>query len=225
MIETWCKSPDLTARDTETYGCSDGVLYLATMKSLAGITSQPNCYHSSTVTCRQSAHISNSALALQLQVSAAVPGIAVTALVVVVVPRISTVDAMPGQTLQLSGRGIGSNKRHTLLQSSSCTLISPHKAFPTLLQHSRKLLAHKASSLRQSNLLVTAVSYTSLSPTNGAARPASSAEPPAPQQSRPPPPAIDHSKATIKVQLKILMVCSDLQCSEQDFVDLLIHCR
>lgn len=139
------------------------------------------------------------------------PAIAVAALDVVVVSRVSPVDAMPAQSLQLPGRGIGSNQRHTILQYNSCSLIKPHKAFPATLQYSRKLPAHKAASLRKSNFVVTAVSYTSLSPTNGAGRPASSAETPGPQQSRPPPPAVDHSKATIKVQQKSLM-----QHSERD---------
>lgn len=106
---------------------------------------------------------------------------------------------MPGLTLQLSGRGIGSSQRPAIQRSNSCSILSPHRIFVASLQHGRKLVAHTAASLRKSNLLVTAVSYTSLSPTNGAARPASSVGAPPPQQTRTPPPGIDQSKATIKV--------------------------
>ncbi|KAL3140835.1 Cell division protein FtsZ [Trebouxia sp. C0010 RCD-2024] len=106
---------------------------------------------------------------------------------------------MPGQTLQLSARGIGSNQRHAIRRSNSCSIVSPYKTFAASLLHSRKLAAHTSAPLSKSNLLVTAASYTSLSPTNGAARPASSVGIPLPQQTRPPPPAKDHSKATIKV--------------------------
>lgn len=146
--------------------------------------------------------------------------IAVAAVVIVVVSRISTVDAMPAHSLELPGRGIGSNERHTLLRSNSCSLTKPHKASFASLPHSRKLLAHKVASLRKSNLLVTAVSYTSLSPTNGATRPASSAGTPAPQQSRPPPPAVDHSKATIKVQQKDCWSAA-VNCSTAEKVSLM----
>ncbi|KAL3148109.1 Cell division protein FtsZ [Trebouxia sp. C0009 RCD-2024] len=106
---------------------------------------------------------------------------------------------MPGQTLQLSARGIGSSQRHALRESNSCSIVSPYKTFAASLLHRRKLAAHTSAPLSKSNLFVTAVSYTSLSPTNGAARPASSVGTTSPQQTRPPPAGIDHSKATIKV--------------------------
>ena len=122
---------------------------------------------------------------------------------------------MPNPALQLLGRSIGADQSLTQLQSDICGRLNPHKC-PLMLHTSRKLSRCTAASLRKSNLIA-AASYSSLSPTNGAARPASPSAPPATQQPRPAVPLVDHSKATIKVQqnadrLSVLLHCTAKTC-------------
>ncbi|DBB18109.1 TPA: Cell division protein FtsZ [Trebouxia sp. C0006] len=106
---------------------------------------------------------------------------------------------MPAQALQLSGHHIGLDHSHTPTQSRSYGGLAAYKSAGLSLPRIRQRVGLAAAYVRKSNLQVAAASYTSLSPTNGAARPASSSETPPTQPLRSSPPVVDHSKATIKV--------------------------
>ena len=119
-------------------------------------------------------------------------------------PSAKLVDAMPAQALQLSGHHIGLDHSHTPTQSRSYGGLAAYKSAGLSLPRIRQRVGLAAAYVRKSNLQVAAASYTSLSPTNGAARPASSSETPPTQPLRSSPPVVDHSKATIKVQQRLL---------------------
>ena len=111
---------------------------------------------------------------------------------------------MPAQALQLSGRCTDIDHRRTCLQSSTYRQLVAYQSIAVSTLHNRKPLGHTAAYVRKSNLQVAAASYTSLSPSNGTARPASSSGPVSAPQPVRTPPAVDHSKATIKVQQVLL---------------------
>ncbi|KAA6426774.1 MAG: plastid division 2 [Trebouxia sp. A1-2] len=106
---------------------------------------------------------------------------------------------MPAQALHLSGHHIGLDHSHTHTQYRSFGGLAAHKSTGPSSLRIRQRVGLAAAYVRKSNLQVAAASYTSLSPTNGAARPASSSETPPTQPLRSSPPVVDHSKATIKV--------------------------
>ncbi|DBA87456.1 TPA: Cell division protein FtsZ [Trebouxia sp. C0004] len=106
---------------------------------------------------------------------------------------------MPAQALQLSGHHIGLDHCHAHTQSRSSGGLAAYKSAGPSSLRIRQHVGLAAAYVRKLNLQVAAASYTSLSPTNGAARPASSSETPPTQPLRSSTPVVDHSKATIKV--------------------------